>query len=182
MASFHGRAPRLMVSFVQLLLSAAITLMSGILHRTLFIVTCVVLIFSASCARHENAVESGNRDQILHLGNKDEPDDLDPHTVNGASTGNLLSTLFEGLVTYASDGQTILPGVAERWDISADGLTYTFPLRADARWSNGEPVTAQDFLESFLRVLDPAVGCEQANQAFPISGARDFLEGRSTDP
>lgn len=152
------------------------------MHRIFPLIISAVLIFSASCARHENSVESGTRDQVLHLGNKDEPDDLDPHTVNGASTSSLLSSLFEGLVSYAGDGQTILPGVAESWEISADGLTYTFHLRSNARWSNGEPVTAQDFLESFLRVLDPAVGCEQANQAFPIVGARDFLEGRSTDP
>ena len=135
-----------------------------------------------SCARHETAVESGNRDQVLHLGNRDEPADLDPHPNNSGTTGILLSSLFEGLVTRANDGVTILPGVAERWDISPDGLTYTFHLRADAKWSNGDPVTAQDFRDSFLRVLDPALGCEQSNVAFPIVGAQDFLEGRLKDP
>ena len=144
--------------------------------------TFAVLLLLAGCARHETAVESGTRDQVLHLGNHDEPADLDPHTNNGASTGIILTSLFEGLVSYSNDGVTILPGVAERWDISADRLTYTFHLRANARWSNGEPVTAQDFRDSFLRVLDPALGCEQSNQAFPIVGARAFAEGRSTDP
>jgi oligopeptide transport system substrate-binding protein len=136
----------------------------------------------AGCARHETAVESGTRDQVLHLGNKDEPADLDPHTNNGATTNYILSSLFEGLVTLANDGTTIQPGMAERWEISADGLTYTFHLRTNARWSNGEPVTAQDFRDSFLRILDPALGCEESNLAFPIAGARDFLEGRATDP
>ncbi len=134
------------------------------------------------CAKHETAVESGARAQILHVGNKDEPADLDPHTNNGATTGTILTSLFEGLVIYGGDGKSILPGVAESWDISPDGLTYTFHLRSNAKWSNGDPVTAQDFRDSFLRVLDPALGCEQANQAFPIVGAQDFLEGRSKDP
>jgi oligopeptide transport system substrate-binding protein len=144
----------------------------------------VLLVFLTlfGCARRETAVESGNRDQILHLGNRDEPADLDPHTNNGATTAYILSSLFEGLVTFANDGKTILPGVAERWEVSPDGLTYTFHLRADARWSNGEPVTAQDFRDSFLRLLDPALGCEQANEAFPLAGAQDFLEGRNKDP
>jgi len=136
----------------------------------------------AGCARHETAVESGTRDQILHFGNRDEPADLDPHTNNSGTTSTILSSLFEGLVSHAQDGETILPGVAERWEISPDGLTYTFHLRADARWSNGDPITAQDFRDSFLRVLEPSLGCEQANQAFPIVGAQDFLEGRSKDP
>jgi oligopeptide transport system substrate-binding protein len=144
--------------------------------------TLAVLVLLAGCARHETAVESGNRDQILHFGNRDEPADLDPHTNNSGTTSTILSALFEGLVSHAQDGETILPGVAERWEISPDGLTYTFHLRANARWSNGDPVTAQDFRDSFLRVLEPSLGCEQANQAFPIVGAKDFLEGRSKDP
>ena len=134
------------------------------------------------CARHETAVESGNRAQILHVGNRDEPADLDPHPNNSGTTGTVLSTLFEGLVTRANDGQAILPGVAESWDISPDGLTYTFHLRPNARWSNGDPVTARDFRDSFLRILDPALGCEQANLAYPIAGAQDFAEGHSQDP
>ncbi len=135
-----------------------------------------------SCTKHETAVEAGNREQVLHLGNHDEPADLDPHPNNSGTTGTLLSSLFEGLVIRANDGVTILPGAAESWDVSPDGLTYTFHLRADAKWSNGDPVTAQDFRDSFLRVLDPALGCEQANVAFPIVGAQDFAEGRSKDP
>lgn len=136
----------------------------------------------AGCARHETAVESGTRDQILHLGNRDEPADLDPHTNNASTTATILSSLFEGLLNTANDGTTILPGVAERWEVSPDGLTYTFHLRANAKWSNGEPVTAQDFRDSFLRLLDPALGCEQGNMMFPIVGAQDFLEGKNKDP
>jgi len=150
--------------------------------RRLFLPLTALALLLGGCAKRETAVESGTRDQILHLGNKDEPADLDPHTNNAGTTGLLLTSLFEGLVTHANDGVTILPGAAESWDISPDGLIYTFHLRSNGKWSNGDPVTAQDFRDSFLRVLDPALGCEQANLAFPIVGAQEFAEGRSKDP
>lgn len=136
----------------------------------------------AACQRHETLVASGTRDQILLIGNKDEPADLDPNINQASSTGQILSALFQGLVTMSSDGHTVLPGMAERWEVSGDGLTYTFHLRADGRWSNGEPLTAVDFRDTFMRILDPQVGCEDAGYAFSIRGARDFVEGRSTDP
>jgi oligopeptide transport system substrate-binding protein len=153
-----------------------------LLRRHLLSSGGLALLALAGCAKHETAVEAGNRAQVLHLGNRDEPADLDPHTVNAATTALLLSSLFEPLLNTANDGTTILPGVAERWEVSPDRLIYTFHLRADAKWSNGEPVTAQDFRDSFLRLLDPVLGCEQANVAFPIVGAQDFLEGRNKDP
>ena len=144
---------------------------------SLFILACL-----SGCARHATMVETGNRDQVLHYGNKDEPSDMDPHINTANSTSKILMALFEGLVTMSNDGRTVLPGVAERWEISPDGLTYTFHLRAGATWSNGAPITARDFVDSFLRLIDPQLGCEQAGYAFPVHGARDFLEGRSKDP
>ncbi len=73
---------------------------------------------------------------MLILGNGEEPKDLDPNTQASMAEFELDSALYEGLVDLSNDGHTILPGVAERWEISPDGRTYTFhPLRADARWS-----------------------------------------------
>lgn len=140
-----------------------------------------VLLFAAGCARHETAVDSGARTQILHVGNNAEPPDLDPHTNNSTTAGFIGRALFEGLVRFAGDGTTIRPGVAERWEISPDGLIYTFHLRANAQWSNGDPVTADDIVAGFRRILEPKLGCEGVNVTFPIVGARDFLEGRSKD-
>jgi len=148
-------------------------------RRLLPILACCIA--AAGCGRHATQVEEGSRTQVLHFGNKDEPADLDPHINNADSTGTILSALFQGLVAISSDGATVLPGMAERWDVSGDSLTYTFHLRKDASWSNGEPLSARDFLDSFMRILDPGLGCETAGYAFPIRGARDFLEGRSTD-
>jgi oligopeptide transport system substrate-binding protein len=136
----------------------------------------------AGCARHETLVETGTRDQVLHFGNKDEPSDLDPQISEASSTNKLLGSLFQGLVVFAGDGMTILPGMSDRWDISPDGLTYTFHIREGAVWSNGRPLTSRDFLDTFMRALDPQLGCEDAGWAYPIRGARDFLEGRSADP
>jgi len=137
---------------------------------------------AAGCGRRETLVETGTRDQVLHFGNKDEPSDLDPQINSASSTFNILDALFEGLVLFSSDGRTILPGMADRWEISPDGLTYTFHIREGARWSNGEPLTSRDFMDSFMRLLDPQVACEEVGWAYPIRGARDFAEGRSTDP
>src|ERR1700678_4120214 len=136
----------------------------------------------AGCSRRETLVESGIRDQVLHFGNKDEPADMDPQIDTASSTATLLISVFQGLVGFSGDGLSILPGMADRWTVSPDGLTYTFHIRDGARWSNGEPLTSRDFLDSFMRALDPQLGCEDAGWAFPIRGARDFLEGRSTDP
>ena len=139
------------------------------------------LLFASACTKRETAVESGNRTQTLHVGNQSEPPDLDPHTNNSHVVSLIHDALFEGLVRLAADGTTILPGVAERWDISADGRTYTFHLRANATWSNGDPVTADDFLAAFRRFLEPKLGCEGANTVFSLLNARDFLEGRVKD-
>ena len=133
------------------------------------------------CSRHETDVDAGVRTQTLYFGNSAEPPDLDPHTNNASNVDWICSALFEGLVRLDNDGVTIHPGVAERWEISPDGLTYTFHLRADARWSNGDPVTADDFLAAFRRFLEPKLGCEGVNIIFPIVGARDYLEGRNKD-
>ncbi len=140
----------------------------------------VALAFSA-CSKRETAVEAAVHTQTLHVGNAAEPPDLDPHTNNSANVAIIDSSLFEGLVSLANDGTTILPGVAERWEISPDGLVYTFHLRADAVWSNGDPLTSADFLAGFHRFLEPALGCEGVNIIFPVVGARDFVEGRSKD-
>ena len=81
----------------------------------------VGVLAAVGCARRETAVEEGDREQVLHMGNKDEPSDLDPQINTAISTGTILQALFQGLVEYESDGQTLLPGVAERWEVSGTG-------------------------------------------------------------
>jgi len=114
--------------------------------------------------------------QELHRGNGEEPQTLDPHRAEGVPTANILRDLFEGLTTTAADGR-IVPGAAGRWDISRDGMTYTFYLRSDARWSNGDPVTAGDFVFSFRRSVDPDTAAVYGRMLAPIENARAILAG-----
>ncbi|GIX30583.1 MAG: ABC transporter permease [Porticoccaceae bacterium] len=135
----------------------------------------------AACGPGESNVERGNREGVLHFGNGTEPQELDPHIVTGVPEHNIISALLEGLV--AKDPRTLepVPAVAERWEVSADGLTWRFHLREAARWSNGDPVTAHDFVWSWRRALLPELGNQYAYMLFPIAGAEAFHRGELKD-
>ncbi|MEE8308059.1 MAG: peptide ABC transporter substrate-binding protein [Gammaproteobacteria bacterium] len=115
---------------------------------------------------------------VFHRGNGAEPDTLDPHRSEETSSAEILRDLFEGLTTETVDSQ-VTPGVAERWTISDDGTVYTFYLRADARWSNGDPVTAEDFVFAFRRTLDPATASTYAQTLYPIKNAKAVNTGEA---
>ncbi len=109
-----------------------------------------------------------------------EPETLDPSLITGQPEGRLASALFEGLTSFDDHGQ-VVPGVAEKWDISPDGRVYTFHLRRNARWTNGDPVTARDFHDSWRRTLTPDTGSEYAYQLYYIHNGRPFNEGSLKD-
>lgn len=138
---------------------------------------CLSLLLLAGCLKHETPVQSGNRAQILHRGLGYEVADLDPHLVTGIAEGDVLRALFEGLVTEDPVDLHPVPGVAERWEISADALTYTFHLRHDARWSDGTPLTAQDFVSSYRRILTPSLAADYANLLYVLQGAEAYHKG-----
>jgi oligopeptide transport system substrate-binding protein len=139
------------------------------IKRTLGLV--LIICGVVGCAPRESAVEAGNRTQTLHLGNSDDPSDLDPHTNVSAAVSRIGSAPNEGLVNIANDRATIKPGLATSWDISPDGLVYTFQLREDAKWSNGEPLVADDYVAEVKRFLTPLLAAESVNIAFSIVGA-----------
>ena len=140
---------------------------------------CVFLL--AACGSHESNLESGARDQVLHFGNGDEPQDLDPQTVTGIPETHIVMALFEGLVSKDPEDLGPRPGVAERWTVSSDQRIYTFYLRPDARWSNGEPLTATDFAWSWRRALTPALGNLYAYMYYHIRNAEAFHRGAISD-
>lgn len=109
-----------------------------------------------------------------------EPESFDPAIVTDQVGMRICSALFEGLCRIDEAGRPE-PGTAMRWDLSEDKIQYTFHLRPQAQWSNGDPVTAHDFVRSWQRVLDPATGADYASQLFVIAGARAFNEGATTD-
>lgn len=118
---------------------------------------------------------------ILRVSQRNEPGDLDPAKVTLPDEFGLLRALLEGLLRPGVDGGDPRPGAAERFDVSADGLTYTFHLRADAQWSDGEPVTAVQFVDAYRRLLTPATAAPKAAVFYPVRNARAFVEGKTTD-
>jgi oligopeptide transport system substrate-binding protein len=115
-------------------------------------------------------------EQVLHRGNGEEPQTLDPHLAEGVPSSHILRDLFEGLTAEAPDG-TVIPGAAARWNISRDGKTYTFYLRRDALWSNGDRVLAEDFVHALRRSADPLTASGYAQVLLPIHNAREVLAG-----
>jgi oligopeptide transport system substrate-binding protein len=115
-------------------------------------------------------------EQVLNKSNGAEPQTLDPHRAEGVPASNILRDLFEGLVSEAPDG-SLIPGAAAAWQINADGTVYTFTLRADGRWSNGDPVTAADFTYGIKRSVDPATLSQYSSILFPIVNAEQIVKG-----
>jgi oligopeptide transport system substrate-binding protein len=116
-------------------------------------------------------------EQILNRHLQADPRTLDPSLATDVVSQRVLDDLFEGLVTLREDGRTV-PGVALTWDTSADGKTWTFHLRNDARWSNGQPLKADDFVYAWRRQVDPATGSEYAQALAPIENAMDAAAGK----
>ena len=114
--------------------------------------------------------------QELHRDNGQEPQTLDPHLAEGLPSAHILRDLFEGLTAESPEGR-IVPGAAIRWNISRDGKTFTFYLRRDALWSNGDPVTAEDFVYSLRRSADPAIASKYAQFLLPIENAPEVIAG-----
>jgi len=133
------------------------------------------------CGRHQTTAEQKAAAGILVINNAAEPSGLDPQNVTGLLESRLVGALFEGLVNYNPHDLSAIPGVAESWTMSADGRQWTFHLRTTARWSNGDPVTAQDFLFSYERILRPKFGAEYASMLHCVHGAKAFNEGKLAD-
>lgn len=151
------------------------------------LVPCLSLLLSfllTACSKDgsgENVRDQSTRDGIFLFGNSGEPPSIDPHintTVNGS---RITSALVEGLIAYhPTDDNLPEPGVAESWE-NVDSTVWTFQLRKDARWSNGDPVTAQDFVYSYRRMLTPELGAKYAQLLYIIKNGRQFNEGTLKD-
>lgn len=153
-------------------------------YRHLF---CACLLLFAGCAKREStpAGSTGSAPDasanILRLSQRNEPSDLDPATVTLPDEFAILRALSEGLLLPGVNGAEPRPGAATHFDVSADGLTYTFHLRPDAKWSNGDPVSAADFVSSYRRLLTPATASPKAPVFFAVKNARAFVTGELTD-
>jgi len=126
-------------------------------------------------------VEIANREQILLKGNGPEPASLDPHIATGVPEHNIIVALLEGLVRPHPKTLEPLPGMAARYAVAADQKTYTFYLREDAYWSNGDPVTAHDFVFAYNRILLPEFGAKYASLLYYMVNAEAFHSGQIKD-
>jgi len=117
-------------------------------------------------------------EQTITRGLQDAPRTLDPSLATDTVGQDVIDDLFEGLTTIGPDGG-LAPGVASSWETSADGKIWTFHLRPEARWSNGDPVTAADFVYAWHRQVDPKTGSEYAQALAPIVGAMDIATGHA---
>ena len=116
----------------------------------------------------------------LTLCNGDEPQTLDPSIVTGQLEGRICLALFEGLTTRNAKGD-IIPGQAESWERSPDGLTYTFHLRSGLKWSNGDPLGASDFVNSWERTLSPITASQYAYQLYYLVNGEAYGTGKLKD-
>jgi oligopeptide transport system substrate-binding protein len=150
-------------------------------RNLLILVVAAAALGLAGCAKRELPVDAGIRTQTLLFGSGAEPADLDPEVLYAFTDAQIAYALFEGLTKMDAKTNTAVPDGATGWDVSPDGLTYTFHLRKDARWSNGDPVTAGDYVYSFHRILSPAFAAQYSYMVWPIKNAEAFNAGKITD-
>ena len=140
----------------------------------------ITLIFLIGCSENITPVDSGLEQQIYHHGNGSEPQGIDPHIVTGVPEHHILISLCEGLTIpnpnpTGSDGY--IPGTAESWTISDDGKEYIFKINKNAKWSNGDPVTADDFVWSWKRILTASLGSQYPDMLYYLVGAYEYHNG-----
>lgn len=137
---------------------------------------CLVLslgLITASCTKRSSDAE------IIFV-NGSEPQTLDPAKITGQLEGRLVAGLLEGLMRRDAEGR-LQPAIATSYDISIDAKTYTFHLRSEAKWSNGDLVTAGDFYYSWKRVLEPTTASPYAEILFFIENAQAYQSGKLND-
>ena len=133
------------------------------------------------CSSSEAPVDSAVESKIFHYGNGTEPQGLDPHIVTGVPEHHLLLSLCEGLTSSNPKGGDSLPGAAASWDISDDGKVYTFYLQENGKWSNGDMVTADDYVWSWKRILTPSLGSQYPDMLYYVVNAEEFHTGSLND-
>ena len=135
-------------------------------------------VFAASLVLANGAIVAPALSEVVfNRGNSADPESLDPHKTSTVYEAHILRDLFEGLVMQDQKAE-LIPGAAESWTVSDDGLVYTFKLRPGAVWSDGSPLTAEDFVYSFRRLEDPATGAEYASMLYVVKNGEEVNTGK----
>ncbi len=151
------------------------------INRIILGATVALTIILAGCGSGTKNNAAGENLKILKITVGSEPEDVDPHVVTGVPEHHIIAALTEGLVAEDPVDLHPVPGVAEKWEVSEDGKIYTFHIRENAKWSNGDPVTANDFAKSYKRILTPALASKYAYMLFVMEGAEDYSTGKLKD-
>ena len=149
-----------------------------------FYILPFIFIFIFGCSENISPVDSGLENQIYHHGNGSEPQGLDPHIVTGVPEHHILISLCEGLTIpnpNPEDMNGYMAGTAESWTISDDGKEYIFNINKNAKWSNGDPVTAEDFVWSWKRILTASLGSQYPDMLYYLEGAYEYHNGLIDD-
>lgn len=149
------------------------------LHMAGLAVLCFAL---AGCTKRAREVDRATEQGILLRGNGSEPKTLDPHLATGIPESNIIQALMEGLVAHhPMDDSVAEPAAAQSWEHDDDYINWVFRIRDDARWTNGDPVLASDFVYGWQRILSPQLGSEYAEALYVIHNAEEFHQGKITD-
>ncbi len=141
-----------------------------------------LILFISGCGKGVPSADEGVEKGILLYGNGTEPKTLDPQRATGVPENKIISALIEGLITYhPTDDNLPEPGMAESWESNEDASVWTFHIREDALWSNGDPVTAHDFVYTYMRMLAPGFPGEYSQMLYILKNAQDYKEGKIED-
>lgn len=146
--------------------------------RPLYVVVAAALLSSVLLGACGGSGAAPSRHEIIDSRDQYDPRSLDPALSTDVPTGRAVGYLFDGLTRFEPDAR-VEPGLAERWEVSPDGATYTFHLRRGVTFHDGTPFTARHVASSWQRALDPATKSGAAQFLFPIKGAREFNAGKA---
>ena len=146
--------------------------------KKIFLTMITLLFFVISCGSKTDGDTKKSSDmKKIAVNLQSEPKSLDPQLASDASGITIDSLIYEGLTRLDKEGK-VVPAAAESWEISEDGLKWTFHIRKDMKWANGDSVTAKDFAFGWLRALDPQTASEYAYELYYIKGAKEYNEGK----
>ena len=149
------------------------------LRHLLFLCAALAVAGLTGCGSGTMDAREGAAQKILLVGNGADPRFMDPHLLNSVPEHHLLMSLFEGLVAeHPVKDAEVEPGMAERWEANADKSVWTFHLRANAVWSDGVPVTAEDFVWSWRRMLTKSLAAEYSQMLFVLKNGEAFYNGK----
>lgn len=146
--------------------------------RLITLLLTAIALVVAGCSKSAPKSSDAPR-AVLRIGNGAEPQDLDPQVMTAFTDQNIALALFEGLCALDEKTSAPVPGAAERWEVSADGRTWTFHLRANLKWSDGTPLTASDFVASWRRALSPQIAAEYSYLLFPLKNAESIANAKA---